>query len=227
MAVNGYIRAQQISKIYDTGSLAVTALAEVSFSIAQGEIIGLIGPSGAGKSTLLNLIGGLDRATSGTLTVGGTELAVLDDESLAVYRRNTVGFIFQAKTLMPALTVYENCMLPLIPVPLPESEKHQRVEKALEEANIAHRAMHLPGELSGGEQQRAAVARALVNDPQLLLADEPTGELDAENAMRIMQLLQALNEQGRTIIVASHDPTTLQIANRYLRLSDGTIVEEW
>ncbi len=224
MAVDGYIRAEQVSKVYSKGDTEVSALAEVSFSVAQGELLGLVGPSGAGKSTLLNLLGGLDRATSGKLTVGGTELATLDDEALATYRRRTVGFVFQAHSLMPALTVYENCMLPMIPVPIAASAKRRRVEKALEEVNIAHRAEHLPGELSGGEQQRAAVARAIVNDPQLILADEPTGELDSENAARIMQLLENLNEQGRTIIVASHNPTTLQIAQRRITFSEGVLV---
>lgn len=224
MATDFYVQAEQVTKMYTKGASEVSALSEVSFSIFEGELVGLSGASGAGKSTLLNLVGGLDRTSSGRLIVGGTDLASLTDTALALYRRNTVGFVFQNACLMPALTVYENCMLPLVPIRLSGQDRHARVEKALEEANIAHRAAHLPGELSGGEQQRAAIARAMVNDPQLILADEPTGELDSENAARIIQLLQRLNEQGRTIIMATHNPTTLQIAKRTIRLSEGVVV---
>lgn len=200
------------------------ALAEVSFSIRLGEFVGLSGPSGAGKSTLLNILGGLDRPTCGQVIVGGKDLNTLDDTELALYRRQTVGFVFQAANLLPALTVFENVMLPLVPIRMGEDEKIARVESALDEANIAHRASHLPGELSGGEQQRAAVARAVVNDPQLILADEPTGELDAANAARILELLKRLNNEGRTVIIASHDAASIEITDRVLRLEEGVLV---
>ena len=219
-----YINANQISRNYRRPSGEVEALAEVSFSIRQGELIGLVGKSGAGKSTLLNILGGLDRPTSGQITVGGTNLGQLDEAGLALYRRQTVGFVFQAANLIPALTVFENVMLPLVPVALSEAEKIARVEQALDEANIAHRASHLPGELSGGEQQRAAVARSIVNDPQLILADEPTGELDAENASRVMEVLQRLHDEGRTVIIASHDAATIDATDRIVRLSDGIVI---
>jgi putative ABC transport system ATP-binding protein len=219
-----YITVSQVTRSYARAHGNVKALAEVSFSIPQGQLVGLVGHSGAGKSTLLNIMGGLDRPTSGRVVIGGTDLGLLDSEKLALYRRETVGFVFQASRLTPALTVFENVMLPLVPVALAEEQKTVRVEKALDEANIAHRASHLPGELSGGEQQRAAVARAIVNDPQLILADEPTGELDADNSSRIMEILLRLHNEGRTVIVASHDPGTIDVTERVIRLSDGTLM---
>ena len=213
-----YISASQVTRSYERAGGSVKALSELSFSVAQGQLVGLVGHSGAGKSTLLNILGGLDRPTSGRVIVGGTDLGSLGDEALALYRRQTVGFVFQSSRLTPALTVFENVMLPLIPMALAEAEKVARVEAAMDEVNIAHRASHLPGELSGGEQQRAAVARAIVNKPQLILADEPTGELDAENAARIIELLLRLHNEGRTVIVASHDAGTIGAMERVLRL---------
>lgn len=220
-----YITVSQLTRAYRRGKSALQALSEVSFAIPQGQLVGLVGGSGAGKSTLLNILGGLDRPTAGKVIVGGTDLSALDSAGLALYRRQTVGFVFQASNLIPALTVFENIMLPLVPVPLPQEEKVARTERALDAANIAHRASHLPGELSGGEQQRAAVARAVVNDPQLILADEPTGELDAENASRVLELLSALNNEGRTVIIASHDAATIDITERIVRLQEGALVQ--
>jgi putative ABC transport system ATP-binding protein len=219
-----YIKVSQLTRTYRRSEELLQALAEVSFSIPQGQLVGLVGPSGAGKSTLLNVLGGLDRGSAGQIFVGGTELSRLDDADLAVYRRETVGFVFQSANLLPALTVFENVMLPLVPLPLAEREKVTRVERVLDEVNITHRASHLPGELSGGEQQRAAVARAVVNDPQLVLADEPTGELDADNAQRVLELLLRLNNEGRTVILASHDAATIRATDRVLRLQEGTLL---
>ncbi len=222
-----YIVASQLSKLYERGGSQLVSLSEVSFGIPQGQVVGITGPSGAGKSTLLNLLGGLDRPSSGTVQVGGTELSGLGGEQLAVFRRHRVGFVFQASHLVPAYTVYENVMLPLVPMDLPAGEKRDAVQGALEAANIEHRADHLPGELSGGEQQRAAVARAVVNDPELILADEPTGELDPENARRVMDLLLSLEEgRARTILIASHDVGPLACAERILRLEDGVLVDD-
>ena len=221
-----YITVSQVTRTYRRSDGQLQALAEVSFSIPQGQLVGLVGRSGAGKSTMLNILGGLDRPTSGKVVVGGTDLSTLNDEGLALYRRQTVGFIFQAANLIPAFTVFENVMLPLVPTRLPENEKVSRVERALEEANISHRASHLPGELSGGEQQRAAVARAVVNDPQLVLADEPTGELDPDNVARILELLKRLNDEGRTVIIASHDTGVIDAADRVIHLEEGVVVAE-
>ncbi len=202
------------------------ALSEVSFLLDEGELIGLSGPSGSGKSTLLNILGGLDRPSSGTVIVENAALQTLNDDELTLYRRTTCGFVFQAANLVPALTVYENVMLPLIPLPLPQAEKETRVQAALEQANIDHRATHLPGELSGGEQQRTAVARAIVNQPSVILADEPTGELDSDNAARVMEILTSFTDQGKTVIIASHDADVIQVTDRVLRLENGCLVED-
>ncbi len=218
-----YLEAVDISKSFDRDGETVTALVEVSFGIEAGELLGLQGASGAGKSTLLNIIGGLERPTSGYVTLAGLRLNDLSDNELARYRRNTVGFVFQSAHLLPSLTVFENVMLPLIPVQMPEAEKEARVQEVLETANIGHRASHLPGELSGGEQQRTAVARAVVNDPDILLADEPTGELDRANADNILELLVGLNQQGRTVIIASHDDRTLARTRSRLLLEAGKL----
>lgn len=221
-----YIVVSQLSRLYEHGNSQIVALSEATFSVAQGQVVGIVGPSGAGKSTLLNLLGGLDRPSSGSVRVGGTELSGLSGEQLAVFRRHHVGFVFQASHLVPAYTVYENIMLPLVPMDVPLAQKQRLVQAALEAANIEHRADHLPGELSGGEQQRAAVARAVVNDPELILADEPTGELDAQNAQRVMDLLLSLDEdRARTIVIASHDAAALACADRLLHIEAGVLTE--
>lgn len=220
------LSANLLSKVYSAGTREVIALSEVSFLLDEGELIGLSGPSGSGKSTLLNILGGLDRPSSGTVIVENAALQTLNDDELTLYRRTTCGFVFQAANLVPALTVYENVMLPLIPLPLPQAEKERRVQAALEQANIDHRATHLPGELSGGEQQRTAVARAIVNQPSVILADEPTGELDSDNAARVMEILTSFTDQGKTVIIASHDADVIQVTDRVLRLENGCLVED-
>ncbi|MHB8996314.1 MAG: ABC transporter ATP-binding protein [Armatimonadota bacterium] len=220
------LSANLLSKVYSAGTREVIALSEVSFLLDEGELIGLSGPSGSGKSTLLNIIGGLDRPSSGTVIVENAALQTLNDDELTLYRRNTCGFVFQAANLVPALTVFENVMLPLIPLALTEAEKEGRVQAALEQANIDHRATHLPGELSGGEQQRTAVARAIVNEPRVILADEPTGELDADNAARVMEILTSFTDQGKTVIIASHDSDVIQVTDRVLRLENGCLIED-
>ena len=219
-----YITVSQVTRTYERFGEPLQALAEVSFRVSQGELLGLVGPSGSGQSPLLKARAGLDRPSSGTVVVGGTDLGSLDETGLAVYRRETVGFVFQAANLISALTVFENVMLPLVPLPLTDNEKIARAERELDEVNISHRASHLPGELSGGEQQRAAVARAVVNDPQLILADEPTGELDTDNASRVLELLVRLHNEGRTVIIASHDAATIDLTERVLRLQEGALL---
>jgi putative ABC transport system ATP-binding protein len=218
-----FLTASSLSKVYRSGANSLAALSEVSFHVQAGEIVGLSGPSGSGKSTLLNILGGLDKPTSGTVSVDGTPLQELNDDDLTLYRRQTVGFVFQASYLVPSLTVQENVMLPLLPMALSEEEKESRVAAALEQVNIAHRATHLPGELSGGEQQRTAVARAIVNQPRLILADEPTGELDSDNAARIVELLSGFAGEGRTVIIASHDTDVIGVTDRVIRLEGGSL----
>ena len=219
-----YINASLITKRFERPDGPVMALSEVSLCVERGEFIGISGPSGAGKSTLFNIISGLDRASSGDLSVDDTELTKLSTDKLALVRREKIGFVFQSSALLSALTVFENVMLPLIPVRLPETDKRARVERALEAVNIAHRASHRPSELSGGEQQRTAIARAVVNDPELILADEPTADLDVDNAGNIIELLEQLNAQGKTILLTSHDASTVGAAKRILRMEAGQIV---
>jgi putative ABC transport system ATP-binding protein len=218
------IRVESVSKTYRLGDGEVRAVRDVSLDLPAGEFLSLSGPSGAGKSTLLGLIGGLERPDEGHVWAGESDLAALGSEDLAMYRRHSVGFVFQAFRLLPALTAFENVMMPLVPLPAPEGEKRDKVMAALERANIAHRADHLPGELSGGEQQRVAIARAIVNEPDLVLADEPTGELDRDNGRRIMELLRDLNSDGTTtVLLASHDPEVVEAARRIVKLVDGHI----
>ena len=216
-----YLQATDITKRFERNGDTVIAVEGVSFALEAGDLVGLQGASGSGKSTLLNIIGGLERPSSGEVTVAGTRLNNLSDNELAHYRRDTVGFVFQSAHLLASLTVFENVMLPLIPMPGAEADKVARVQEVLATANIAHRADHLPAELSGGEQARAAVARAIVNDPDILLADEPTGELDRDNADNILALLTGLNDDGCTVVIASHDERTLALTRRKLLLAAG------
>jgi putative ABC transport system ATP-binding protein len=220
-----YINVESVTKRFERPEGAVLALSEVSLTIERGEFIGISGPSGAGKSTLFNIISGLDRCTSGAVTVDDAELSKLSTDKLALFRRAKVGFVFQSSALLPALTVFENVMLPLVPIAVPDADKRARVERALEAVNIAHRASHLPSELSGGEQQRTAIARAVVNDPELILADEPTADLDVDNATNIIELLEQLNGAGKTILLTSHDASTVGAAKRIIRMESGKIVE--
>jgi putative ABC transport system ATP-binding protein len=219
-----YIDASLITKRFERPEGPVLALSGVSLTVERGEFVGISGPSGAGKSTLFNIVSGLDRASSGEVSVDGTELTGLSTDKLALFRREKIGFVFQSSALLPALTVFENAMLPLIPVRIPEADKRARVERALQAVNIAHRASHLPSELSGGEQQRTAIARAVVNDPELILADEPTADLDVDNAGNIIELLEQLNAQGKTILLTSHDASTVGAAKRIIRMEAGRIV---
>ena len=222
-----HIRIDHVAKSYRLGQVAVAALQDVSLDLPAGEFVSLSGPSGAGKSTLLGIIGGLEKPDAGKVLAGDQDLTALDSEGLAMYRRHSVGFIFQSFRLLPALTALENVMIPLVPLVESDEAKQQQVIEALDRVNIAHRANHLPGELSGGEQQRVAIARAIVNGPDVILADEPTGELDRKNGELIMQLLRDLNESGSaTIVVASHDPDVVGAARRQVQMEDGLIVSE-
>jgi len=216
-----------ITKTYNKGATKVEALKQVSFSIENGEIVALMGASGSGKSTLLSLIGGLDKCDSGSIFVDEENISTLNAEKLADFRRDKVGFVFQQFHLIPTLSVVENIMLPLLPSGIKKAECYSVAKEALEKVGLGDREKHLPGELSGGEQQRVAIARALVNKPEIILADEPTGDLDSKTGEKILELLQALNQKEKvTIIIATHDDKIAKKAKRRIVLKDGKVIED-
>ncbi len=213
-----------VSKSYRRGSRIVPVLQDISLSIAEGEFVALMGPSGSGKSTLLNLIAGIDHVDSGAIHVGGTDITGLSENDLAHWRALHVGFIFQFYNLIPVLSAFENVELPLLLTGLGRAERRRHVDLALEVVNLSHRASHYPAQLSGGEQQRVAIARAIVTDPTILVADEPTGDLDRVSAGEIMELLQGLSKgSGKTIVMVTHDPRAAQKADVTRHLDKGVL----
>jgi len=217
------VEIRDLYKHFRRGPEVVHVLEGLSLDIAAGEFVALMGPSGSGKSTLLNLLGGLDRPTSGTLRVQGLNLGQLSDNALAQWRANNVGFIFQMYNLLPVLTAERNVELPLLLTDLPAAERIRRARAALSLVGLEDRARHRPGQLSGGQEQRVGIARAIVTDPSLLLCDEPTGDLDRKSGDEVLDLLAALNEQGKTVIMVTHDPHAAERAPRLLRLEDGRL----
>ena len=218
---------KDLIKVYKLGSVEVQALRGLSMTVERGEMVSLIGPSGSGKTTLLNIIGGLDTATAGYVKVFDVEVTKLSPPELVEYRRRTVGHVFQTMNLIPTLTAAENVELPMMALGIPREERRKRVEELIEIVGLKHRMNHKPGELSGGEQQRVALAAALANDPPLILADEPTGELDTVNAKIVVDYLRRVNEEmGKTIIMVTHDPAVARVADRILRIEDGVIKAE-
>ncbi len=227
MSENYAVEARDLIKVYKTGELEVQALRGLSVVVARGEMVSLIGPSGSGKSTLLNIIGGLDRATAGYVSVMGSDLSQLNPSQLVEFRRKTVGHVFQNMNLIPTLTAAENIELPMAALGVKKEVRHKRVEELIGVVGLRERIGHKPGELSGGEQQRIALAAALANDPPLVLADEPTGELDTENAMIVVNYLAKVNKElGKTIIMVTHDPRVARAASRILRIQDGVIATD-
>jgi putative ABC transport system ATP-binding protein len=221
------VEVEGLYKVFGTGANRVEALRGVSLSLAEGEFVAIMGPSGSGKSTLLHLIGGLDTPSAGSVRLRGEDLSKLDDDQLTLLRRRRIGFVFQAFNLLDILTAQENVALPLVVNGVAEAEANRRAAAALEMVDLTQRRRRLPGELSGGEQQRVAIARALVTRPLLLLADEPTGNLDSASSDQIMRVLRSLVEQqGQTVLMVTHDARYGALANRLLRLRDGQIVEE-
>jgi len=220
------IHLEHVSRYYTMGESSVHAVDDVSFSIAEGEFLALLGSSGSGKSTLLNLIAGLDRVTSGSICARGQNLAELSPLELARYRRNTIGMVFQSFNLLPRMTLEENIELPLRLAEVERAERGGRVREALERVRLTHRLGHRPTELSGGEQQRVAVARALVNRPKILLADEPTGNLDSATGESILALLRDLQQQlGMTIVMVTHErPLAERFADRLATMGDGKLL---
>ena len=220
------IYAQALGKTYQVGDLKLEVLKDITLSIPKAKFIVICGPSGSGKTTLLNIIGGIDKPTSGKIFVAGQDLAVQDEDFLSDFRCNNVGFVFQSYNLVSTLTVAENVAFPMEWTRKPEQEIEKRVTELLETLGLQHRANHFPAQLSGGEQQRVAFARALANDPQLILADEPTGNLDGKNAQKITQVLQLLKERGKTVIVSTHDEQIRELADQVLCLEDGKLASK-
>ena len=213
-----------LKKYYGTEPNITKALDGVNFSVEEGEFVAVVGTSGSGKSTMLHMMGGLDTPTSGKVIVRGEELAKKNDEELTIFRRRNIGFIFQNYNLVPILNVYENIELPLLYMGISASERKKRVETAMERMAITHRSKHFPQQLSGGQQQRVAIARAVVTNPKLILADEPTGNLDSKNGAEVMNLLTELNKEGTTIIMVTHSQHDASFAHRTVHLFDGSVV---
>ncbi len=225
MKSNGNIvTIRNLSKIYQQGEINVTALDNISLDIAAGEFLTLMGPSGSGKSTLLHIIAGIDRPTNGECHVQGIDVAQLNESQLADWRNQNVGFVFQTFNLIPVLTAYENVELPLLLTRLNRGERRKQVETALDLVGLADRMKHLPKQLSGGQEQRVAIARALVTDPALVVADEPTGNLDSHSAQEVLKVLQLLaRDAGKTVIMVTHDPKAAAFGSRSIHLEKGEL----
>ena len=218
------VEIAHVSKSYRRGNRSIPVLTDISLDIEEGEFLALMGPSGSGKSTLLNLIAALDRADSGRITVGGIDITELSESELATWRAVNVGFIFQFYNLIPVLTAFENVELPLLLANLSRAERHEHVELALQVVNLVGRMDHYPAQLSGGEQQRVAIARAIVTDPTILVADEPTGDLDRVSAEEILDLMDRLNRESRkTIVMVTHDPRAARKARTIRHLEKGVL----
>jgi putative ABC transport system ATP-binding protein len=226
-AANGdVIRMEQIRKVYDTGKVKVEALCGIDLCVGKSEFVAIVGPSGSGKSTLMNLVGCLDTPTSGSYHLGGTSVGTLDRNQLAEVRNKRVGFVFQSFNLLPQITAFENIEMPLLFGQVTKRTRHERVKELLARVGLADRAEHRPTELSGGQMQRVAIARALAMDPDVLLADEPTGNLDTSSGGDIMSLFEELWTQGRTVLVITHDHALAKRASRVVEVRDGRIVAD-
>ncbi len=224
MSTRNAVIARDLIKIYKIGQIEVQALRGLNVNVRKGEMISIIGPSGSGKSTLLNIIGGLDRATAGSIKVFDTDLTNMSPSDLVNFRRETVGHIFQNMNLIPTLTAAENIELPMAALGIKADKRNERIQELLNVVGLLDRSHHKPGELSGGEQQRIALAAALANDPPLVLADEPTGELDTENARIVVEYLRKINKElGKTVVMVTHDPNIARISDRILRIHDGVV----
>ncbi|MFX1509180.1 MAG: ABC transporter ATP-binding protein [Promethearchaeota archaeon] len=220
-----FIEVEDLVRVYRMGQVEVRALRGLNLSVNEGELVAVMGPSGSGKTTLLNILGGLDRSTAGQAKVGDVDLTFLSRKQLVMYRRNVVGHIFQTLNLIPTLSAAENISLPMIIAQVPRSERRARVDELLDIVQLSDRAHHKPDELSGGEQQRVAIAAALANDPPVVLADEPTGELDSETSKTIVDFLGQINRKyNKTIVMVTHNPIVAAATQRILRIEDGVII---
>ncbi|MFN3360758.1 MAG: ABC transporter ATP-binding protein [Pseudanabaenaceae cyanobacterium] len=224
--VQALLRLENVTKVYGTGEAQVTALAGVSLAVTAGEYCAIMGPSGSGKSTAMNIIGCLDRPTSGAYFLAGEDVSQLSEAELAVIRNRKIGFVFQQFHLLPQLTALENVVLPMIYAGVKPKERQERAIAALEQMGLGHRLYNRPNQLSGGQQQRVAIARAIVNRPLLLLADEPTGALDTRTTEEILRIFQELNQQGMTIVLVTHEPTVAKRADRIIWFQDGKVTND-
>ena len=220
------IKTEHLQKIFKTEEVATYALNDVSLEVKKGEFVAIMGPSGCGKSTLLNILGLLDNPTAGTYLLNGTDVSHLKERERTRLRKGVIGFVFQSFNLIDELNVYENIELPLLYMKVPARERRERVEAAMKRMDILHRRKHFPAQLSGGQQQRVAIARAVVAGPQLILADEPTGNLDSKNGREVMELLSELHRDGTTIVMVTHSQHDASFAHRVVNLFDGQIVAE-
>lgn len=224
--MSSMIKTNKLTKVYRTEEIETTALNEVDIEIKEGEFVSIMGPSGCGKSTLLNVLGMIDSPSSGEYLFNGQEVGGLPERKRSNVRKHNLGFVFQSFNLIDELTVFENVELPMLYTKVPSSERKKRVDELLEKMNMMHRRNHFPQQLSGGQQQRVAVARAIVNSPKLILADEPTGNLDSSNGDEVMRVLSELNSEGTTIVMVTHSPYCAEFGNRIIRLLDGQVVTE-
>ena len=224
MQQESIVSIRNLSKVYRQGEMEIAALDDVSLDIARGEFLSLMGPSGSGKSTLLHIIAGVDRPTAGECSVGDVEVTSLDESQLADWRNQNVGFVFQSFNLIPVLTAFENVELPLLLMDMPGSRRRELVNTALELVGLFDRRKHLPKQMSGGQEQRVAIARAIVTDPKLIVADEPTGNLDSASADAVLEILQTLSgKAGKTVIMVTHDPRAASHGSRTIHLEKGRL----
>ena len=220
------IKTEKLQKIFKTEEVETWALNDVTLEIKEGEFVAIMGPSGCGKSTLLNILGLLDNPTNGTYTLNGVEVSKMTESQRTELRKGVIGFVFQSFNLIDELNVYENIELPLLYMGVPAAERKRRVEEAMDRMAIAHRVKHFPQQLSGGQQQRVAIARAVVANPKIILADEPTGNLDSKNGKEVMDLLTQLNKEGTTVVMVTHSQHDAGYATRTINLFDGSVVNE-
>lgn len=220
------IELKHVGKTYHTGKVSFEALKDINITIGEGEFTGIIGPSGSGKSTMMNILGCLDRATVGTYYLDGRDISTMKDNELAIIRNKKIGFVFQSFNLLPRMTIFENVELPMVYAGIPRAERKIKADEALRKVGLLDWSKHRPNEISGGQKQRVSIARAICNNPSVIMADEPTGNLDSKSALDIMEIFQNLNDEGRTVIMITHEKENIQYFKRVISFRDGEIEED-